>query len=108
MILKHRITAALGGVANRNHNNNSLVIGLAVAIPLAVVFILVWWFGCQRKKNMRKRQAFKAGTGKAENTGVGKQRRKKPGKMAAWFGWDKRVKPAPRRDDPNQFPSGDV
>lgn len=76
----------MGSFTGRSQNNLGVIIGLAVGIPVLLIGLTIWWYCYRKKKKRREQEAYKNGTWKAKNSGIGmKRRKKKENKIAAWF-----------------------
>lgn len=80
-----RPSAPVGSFTGRSQNNLGVIIGLAVGIPVLLIGLTLWWYCYRKKKKLREQEAYRNGTWKAKNSGVGMKRRKKQNKLAAWF-----------------------
>lgn len=89
-----------GGLAAKNSggddNSTKFILGFAIGVPCLIIIVVAAWYF--RRKHKRK-QAQKNGDAepgtknKAKNTGVGKKRRRKEGRVSKFFGWGQRIKP---------------
>lgn len=87
-------------------NSTKFILGFAIGVPCFIIIVAgVWYFRRRHNRKLAQKNGEpEPGTkSKAKNTGVGKKRRKKEGRVSKFFGWGQRIKPVAGYNTEKQY-----